>query len=114
MIVSTRDNLSLAKALMRPVVITLLAATTLNSQSAPVDLRDIAERAYIYAYPLVLLEATRGAQPVNQFTHVPQVPAPGHSANRPAQRRYALFDGLARPVSGANPHPRSRFRRMRR
>lgn len=56
---------------MRPVVITLLAATTLHAQRAAVEFRDIAERAYIYAYPLVLLEATRGAQPVNQFTHVP-------------------------------------------
>jgi hypothetical protein len=61
---------------MRPVVITLLAAATLDAQSAPAELRDIAERAYIYAYPLVLLEATRGAQPVNQFTHVPQFPRP--------------------------------------
>jgi hypothetical protein len=49
---------------------------TAATQSAPADLQDLAERAYIYAYPLVLLEATRGAQPVNQFTHVPQFPRP--------------------------------------
>ena len=55
---------------------TLLAAATLHGQNAPADLHDIAERAYIYAYPLVLLEATRGAQSVNQFTHVPQFPRP--------------------------------------
>jgi hypothetical protein len=61
---------------MRSIVITLLTAATLYGQSAPADLRDIAERAYIYAYPLVLLEATRGAQSVNQFTHVPQFPRP--------------------------------------
>jgi hypothetical protein len=48
----------------------------LHTQSASNELRDIAERAYIYGYPLVLLEATRGAQPVNQFTHVPQFPRP--------------------------------------
>ena len=55
---------------------TLLAAAALHGQNVPADLRDIAERAYIYAYPLVLLEATRGAQSVNQFTHVPQFPRP--------------------------------------
>jgi hypothetical protein len=56
-------------------VITLLA-TALHAQDVPADLRGIAERAYIYAYPLVLMEETRGAQPVNQFTHVPQFPRP--------------------------------------
>jgi hypothetical protein len=61
---------------MRPLVTTLLAAAALHGQNAPADLHDLAERAYIYAYPLVLLEATRGAQSVNQFTHVPQFPRP--------------------------------------
>src|SRR6202167_2686126 len=70
-----RTRLS-AKGLMRPLVTTLLAAAALRAQNAPADLRDIAERAYIYAYPLVLLETTRGAQSVNQFTHVPQFPRP--------------------------------------
>ena len=76
MIGSTGRTRLSAKGLMRPVVITLLAAAALHGQNAPADLHDIAERAYIYAYPLVLLEATRGAQPVNQFTHVPQFPRP--------------------------------------
>jgi hypothetical protein len=53
----------------------LAAFTMLAAQSAP-SLRDLAERAYLYAYPLVLLEATRGAMPVNRFTHVPQFPRP--------------------------------------
>jgi hypothetical protein len=61
---------------MMPILISLLAAATLPAPSAPADLRGIAERAYIYAYPLVLLETTRGAQSVNQFTHVPQFPRP--------------------------------------
>jgi len=65
-----------AKGLMRLLVTPLLAAATLHGQNTPAGLRDIAERAYIYAYPLVLLEATRGAQSVNQFTHVPQFPRP--------------------------------------
>ena len=56
---------------MRLAAIVLLAASTLFAQNAPTDLRDIAQRAYIYAYPLVLIEATRSGQPVNQFTHVP-------------------------------------------
>lgn len=56
--------------------ISLLAATMLNAQTRLADLRDVAERAYIYAYPLVLMEATRGAMPVNRFTHVPQFPRP--------------------------------------
>jgi hypothetical protein len=61
---------------MKSVAFALVAAFMLHAQSAPSELRDIAERAYIYAYPLVLLEATRGAMPVNRFTHVPQFPRP--------------------------------------
>jgi hypothetical protein len=61
---------------MRSVAFALVAAFMLQAQSAPSELRDIAERAYIYAYPLVLMEATRGAMPVNRFTHVPQFPRP--------------------------------------
>jgi hypothetical protein len=40
------------------------------------DLREIAERAYVFAYPLVLIETTRAGQPTNIFTHVPQFPRP--------------------------------------
>ena len=56
-----------AKGLMRPLVTTLLTAAALLGQNVPPELHDIAERAYIYAYPLVLLEVTRGAQSVNQL-----------------------------------------------
>jgi hypothetical protein len=48
----------------------------LNAQITPAEVRDIAQRAYLYAYPLVLIEETRGAMPVNRFTHVPQFPRP--------------------------------------
>jgi hypothetical protein len=65
-----------SEAPMKPVVIALLSAAMLHAQSAATEFREIAERAYIYAYPLVLLGATRGAQTVNQFTHVPQFPRP--------------------------------------
>ncbi len=61
---------------MRLVLTMLLAATTLHAQTGSMNLREIAERAYIYAYPLVLLEETCAGQPVNEFTHVPQFPRP--------------------------------------
>ncbi len=61
---------------MRIAVTMLLAATTLHAQGASTELRDVAERAYLYAYPLVLIEETRRGQPVNEFTHVPQFPRP--------------------------------------
>ena len=37
--------------------------------------KDIGERAYVFAYPLVLLEITRGSTPVNRFAHVPRFPS---------------------------------------
>jgi hypothetical protein len=36
----------------------LLAAATLDAQSTPAEVRDIARRAYLFAYPLVMIEAT--------------------------------------------------------
>jgi len=45
-----------------------------GAQTTPAEIHDIAQRAYVYAYPLVLIEATRGATPVNRFTHVPRFP----------------------------------------
>jgi len=38
------------------------------------NVREIAQRAYIYAYPLVLLEATESLMPVNRLTHVSAFP----------------------------------------
>src|SRR5580698_9928790 len=46
-----------------------------NSQSlAASEVQEIAERAYIYAYPLVLLEATMSALPANRLVHVSAFP----------------------------------------
>src|SRR5580698_7898513 len=46
-----------------------------NSQSlAASEVQKIAERAYIYAYPLVLLEATMSALPANRLVHVSAFP----------------------------------------
>ena len=50
-------------------------AQTTNAQlPGPGEIQEIAERAYIYAYPLVLLEATMSALPVNHLTHVAAFP----------------------------------------
>ncbi len=38
------------------------------------EVRKIAERAYIYAYPLVVMEATGAAMPLNRLMHVAQFP----------------------------------------
>ena len=59
---------------MRFATLLFLAAAMAQAQNTTAEIRDIAQRAYLYAYPLVLIEATRGATPVNRFTHVPQFP----------------------------------------
>lgn len=48
------------------------------SQLAAEDAYALATQAYLYAYPLVLMEQTREAQnrPVNQFVHAPAFPTP--------------------------------------
>ncbi len=53
-----------------------LALALLHGQQAPPDLREAGEQAYLFAYPLVLVEATRRATPgpSNNFTHLPQFP----------------------------------------
>jgi len=52
------------------------SADTSDAQKNSPDLREIAGRAYVFAYPLVLIETTRAGQPTNIFTHVPQFPRP--------------------------------------
>ena len=54
----------------------LLLATLIASAQTPAEIRDIAERAYIYAYPLVLVEVTRGTALLNRLTHAQQFPVP--------------------------------------
>ncbi|MGA9885625.1 MAG: DUF1254 domain-containing protein, partial [Candidatus Acidiferrales bacterium] len=47
----------------------------INAQNlSPAAVQEIADRAYIYAYPLVLLEATMAALPVNHLVHVSAFP----------------------------------------
>jgi hypothetical protein len=48
-----------------------------NEPAATSDLQTVAERAYIYAYPLVLLQATESVMPVNHLTHIAEFPDAG-------------------------------------
>jgi hypothetical protein len=41
---------------------------------SPNEAKQIAERAYIYAYPLAVMEATGAAMPLNHLTHVAEFP----------------------------------------
>lgn len=53
----------------------LVAVSMANAQSpSPSEVKAIAEGAYIYAYPLVLLEETMAALPVNSLIHVSAFP----------------------------------------
>jgi hypothetical protein len=64
---------------MRLAIAMFLTLTSLHAQTVSnslIDMQSAVERAYIYAYPLVLMEATRSGQPINQFTHVGQFPRP--------------------------------------
>jgi hypothetical protein len=56
-------------------VLTSSAGVVMNAQSAgPGDVQRLAERAYIYAYPLVLLQATTTIMPPNHLVHVSAFP----------------------------------------
>ena len=55
--------------------ITLTAGFTMNTQNPNSgDLQQIAERAYVYAYPLVLLQETMRPLPANRLIHVSAFP----------------------------------------
>jgi len=48
------------------------------------EIRTIAESAYAFAYPLVLMEFTRNGTPTNVFTHLSEFPSPtSHKVVRP-------------------------------
>lgn len=76
--VSHRTRASIGAAL---ITLTLSGgtATTQPAQTLnPDDAYALAVQAYLYAYPLVLMEQTRQAvvRPMNQFTHAPLFPTP--------------------------------------
>ena len=57
---------------MRTAAIMFFTAAMLNAQEiTSAEVRDIAQRAYVCVYPLVLIEATRGSMPLNRFIHAP-------------------------------------------
>ena len=62
-----KSHLSVIFAL--PLCIVPVAAQNLSPNEAK-----IAERAYIYSYPLVVMEATGAAMPLNHLTHVAEFP----------------------------------------
>ena len=68
------------------------------------ELRDTAIDAYVYAYPMVLMELARrqavqspadGKAPMNQFGHKTAFPDPA-AAGALAQRRRAAFEPVVR------------------
>jgi hypothetical protein len=57
------------------VAFVFTAKAIMNAQSpSPGDVQQIAERAYVYAYPLVLLQETMRILPPNHLAHVPAFP----------------------------------------
>ncbi len=76
---------------MQKVLTIILAAASLAAQpAAPQEIRKIAEEAYAFAYPIVLMEYTRrnamerpglgGAAEPNRFAHAPAFPEAGFRA----------------------------------
>jgi hypothetical protein len=62
---------------MRPTIASFaLFTVALAAQPSPQQVREIAARAYTFAYPMVLMEFTRRNTPAapNQFNHLPQFP----------------------------------------
>jgi hypothetical protein len=57
------------------IAIALSVMPLLNAQNpTPAEAQSIAEKAYIYAYPLVLIEATRAMMPIDHLIHVATFP----------------------------------------
>jgi integrase len=59
------------KSRIRVIVALTLCIVPMAAQNlSPNEAKQIAERAYIYAYPLVVMEAIGAAMPLNHLTHV--------------------------------------------
>src|SRR5262245_11421742 len=60
-------------------LIAAVPAQNATPQLTPDEAYSLGTQAYLFAYPLVLMERTRAAvpnRPVNQFTHAPAYPGP--------------------------------------
>jgi hypothetical protein len=57
------------------IAFAFFTGSAMNAQSpSPAEVQEMAERAYIYAYPLVLLQATMAPIPPNHLVHVSAFP----------------------------------------
>ena len=57
------------------IAFSLFTGSMMSAQSpTPAEVQEIAERAYIYAYPLVLLQTTTSIMPPNHLVHVSAFP----------------------------------------
>jgi hypothetical protein len=57
------------------VAFVLTPKAAMNAQSpSPVDVQQIAQQAYVYAYPMVLLQETMRIVPPNHLAHVSAFP----------------------------------------
>jgi hypothetical protein len=57
------------------IAFSLFTGSMMNAQSpTSAEVQEIAERAYIYAYPLVLLQTTTSIMPPNHLVHVSAFP----------------------------------------
>jgi hypothetical protein len=63
-------------SILTTIGVLALALALVHGQETAPDLQTAGEQAYLFAYPLVLVEATRRATPgpSNQFTHLAQFP----------------------------------------
>jgi hypothetical protein len=71
-----RDNsMKRKRCVIAAAAYSFFIASMVSAQNpSPAEVQEIAERAYIYAYPLVLLQATMAALPVNHLVHVSAFP----------------------------------------
>jgi hypothetical protein len=65
----------MAEFISAAITMVLFSMSILPAQSPnPAEVQSLAEKAYIYAYPLVLIETTRLSMPSNHLIHVPAFP----------------------------------------
>ena len=61
--------------ILAAIAFTFSASVAMNAQNpSPAEIQQIAERAYLYAYPMVLLQTTMAVFPVNRLIHVAEFP----------------------------------------
>jgi hypothetical protein len=61
--------------MLRRLLVALTLCVPPSAALSPSEIRSAAESAYLYAYPLVLMEFTRNDAPPNTFTHLAEFPS---------------------------------------